>query len=79
VADLNRSAKDVKPIYMRFIAVVIGFLAMFPIGTVFDQQNWPVFHSWGLAHGAFTIAWPLFSYVAYRVLSFLVSDREERE
>jgi hypothetical protein len=38
---------------------VIGFLLMFPLGMFFDDMDWPLFHSWALAHGSFILAWPL--------------------
>jgi hypothetical protein len=50
--------------YLRLIlhlmtSICLGFALMFPLGWLFGKMNWPVFHSWGLVHGAFMIAWPL--------------------
>ena len=46
---------------------------MFPLGWVFGAMNWPVFHGWGLAHGAFIVAWPLLTLISWcliRVMRF---------
>jgi len=40
---------------------------MFPLGIVFDSMNWPLFHSWGLAHGSFILAWPLLTLLSFGV------------
>jgi hypothetical protein len=34
----------------------IGLVLMFPLGLLFDDMKWPLFHSWGLAHGSFILA-----------------------
>ena len=41
------------------LAPVVGLLLLFPIAVFFDSMNWPMFHSWGMAHGAFIFAWPI--------------------
>jgi len=64
------------------IASVCGFFLMWPLGLLFDKMNWAVFHSWGLAHGSFFIAWPLLAWAVYLVLTALfrtTASRNERE
>jgi hypothetical protein len=60
------------------LAVVAGFFLMWPLGLLFERQHWGVFHPWGLAHGSFLIAWPLFGYVVSRLLVLLPFFRERR-
>ena len=47
------------------LAPVVGLLLLFPIAALFDSMNWPMFHSWGMAHGAFIFAWPLTTLIAF--------------
>jgi len=54
-----------------FLPIVSGFLLMFPLAGLFDAMNWPLFHSWGLAHGSFMIAWPMLSLIVYLLLRLL--------
>jgi hypothetical protein len=51
-------------------AASCGFLFMWLLGAAFDRMAWPVFNSWGLAHGSFLIAWPLLGWIAYRLFVF---------
>lgn len=55
-----------------FVSLVIGFFLMWPVGWLFGQMGWPMFHGWGLAHGAFVIAWPTLSLLTLVVLLALV-------
>jgi len=41
------------------VSIVGGFFLMVPLAMLFDAMNWPLFHTWGLAHGSFLIAWPV--------------------
>ena len=41
------------------MAPVLGLLLLVPISVLFDYMSWPVFHSWGMAHGAIWFAWPV--------------------
>jgi hypothetical protein len=50
------------------VALVLGIVALFPIGVLFDAMGWPLFHSWALAHGSFFVAIPVAAVVAYAVL-----------
>ena len=65
--------------HLKIVAVVVGFFAMITVTVVFDRQQWPVFHSWGMAHGAFLVAWPFLSFLAYRAIVFLKSDVTDLE
>jgi hypothetical protein len=40
---------------------------MIPLAMLFDAMNWPLFHTWALAHGAFLFAWPLLALLSYGV------------
>jgi len=55
-----------------FVSLVIGFLLMWPVGWLFGQMGWPVFHGWGLSHGALVIAWPALSLLTLAALLALV-------
>jgi len=48
-------------------SIVAGFFLMFPLGMVFDAMNWPLFHSWGLAHGSFVLAWPILTLATFAI------------
>jgi hypothetical protein len=43
--------------------VAIGFVLMFPLGMLFDDM--PLFHTWGLAHGSFILAWPVLTLLTF--------------
>jgi hypothetical protein len=49
------------------LSIVVGFVLMWPLGWLFGVMNWPVFHSWGLAHGSFVLAWPMLSALCFLV------------
>lgn len=53
------------------LAVVLGFVLMFPLGWLFGVMNWPTFHSWGLMHGSFFSAWPTLTVVSFALLSLV--------
>src|ERR1700722_9739674 len=48
-------------------SVVTGFFLMIPLAMVFNAMDWPLFHSWGLAHGSFIIAWPMLTVLSFAV------------
>jgi hypothetical protein len=54
-----------------FISIVLGFALMFPLGWLFGIMNWPVFHGWGLVHGAFMVAWPALALVSWVLVSLM--------
>lgn len=69
---VNTTGQSVaKGVLRYFLAIVGGFLLMFPLGALFDHMNWPVFHGWGLAHGSFVIAWPLLTALLLVLGSFM--------
>jgi hypothetical protein len=47
------------------LSIPIGFISTWPLGALFEAMHWPVFHGWGLAHGAFIVAWPLLSILSF--------------
>jgi predicted outer membrane lipoprotein len=53
------------------IAIVAGFLLMWPLGHAWAALSWPTFHLWGLMHGTFVAAWPALSILTYLVLGYL--------
>jgi hypothetical protein len=57
------------------IAVVAGFLLMWPLGYAYGTLNWPTFHSWGLMHGSFFSAWPTLSILVFLFLGYLPQFR----
>ena len=62
-----------------FVSLVIGFFLMWPVGWLFGQMGWPMFHAWGLAHGAVVIAWPVLSLLTLVVLLLLVRKFAARD
>ncbi len=50
------------------LSIPIGFISMWPLGALFEAMHWPVFHGWGLAHGAFVVAWPLLSILVFAIM-----------
>lgn len=61
------------------ISIVLGFALMFPLGWLFGIMNWPVFHSWGLFHGAFVVAWPLLTLTSWFFVSLLRSRGKAKQ
>jgi hypothetical protein len=55
------------------IAVIAGFLLMWPLGYAWAALSWPTFHSWGLMHGTFVAAWPTLSILTFLALGYLPS------
>jgi hypothetical protein len=53
------------------IAIVAGFLLMWPLGYAWTALSWPTFHLWGLNHGTFVAAWPTLSILAFLALGYL--------
>lgn len=47
------------------VSTVMGLFPMVPLAMLFDAMNWPLFHSWGLAHGSFLIAWPVLTFITF--------------
>jgi hypothetical protein len=56
-------------------SIVVGFFLMWPLGWLFGVLHWPVFHSWGLVHGSFVVAWPLLSVLCFVAGRFLLRFR----
>jgi hypothetical protein len=62
----NRVGGDSVRLALQIVGSIIsGFLLMIPLGMLFDAMNWPLFHSWGLAHGSFLLAWPALTAVSF--------------
>jgi len=53
-------------------SLVLGFFLMVPLGLLSDAMNWPLFHTWGLAHGSFIIAWPILAFLSFGLLQTLI-------
>jgi hypothetical protein len=48
---------------------------MWPLGWLFGVMDWPVFHSWGLIHGSFVLAWAGLTILFYLVLRLGLRSR----
>lgn len=53
------------------IAIVAGYLLMWPLGSTWTALSLPTFHTWGLAHGTYVAAWPTLSILVYLALGYL--------
>ena len=53
------------------IAIVAGFLLMWPLGYAWTSLSWPTFQLWGLMHGTFIAAWPTLSILTFLALGYL--------
>lgn len=53
------------------IAIVAGFLLMWPLGQLYTALSLPTFHLWGLMHGSFVAAWPTLSILAFLLFGYL--------
>jgi hypothetical protein len=52
-----------------------GTLLLIPLGLLFDTMHWPIFNTWTLAHGAFIIALPALSFIAFFALRLGMKSR----
>ena len=57
------------------ISIVLGFALMFPLGWLFGVMNWSVFHSWGLIHGSFIVAWPLLTLISWGLIRGIATSK----
>lgn len=53
------------------IAIVAGYLLMWPLGCAWTALSLPTFHLWGLGHGTFVVAWPTLSILTFLALGYL--------
>jgi hypothetical protein len=53
------------------IAIVAGFLLMWPLGYAYAALSLPTFHLWGLMHGTFVAAWSTLSIAVFLALGYL--------
>ena len=53
------------------IAIVAGFLLMWPLGYAWTALSFPTFHLWGLEHGTLVAAWPTLSILVFLALGYL--------
>lgn len=58
------------------ISAVVGLLVLMPVGDLFDRMDWPIFHSWGLAHGSFIFVTTWVGFFVYWVLGMIPWLRE---
>ena len=56
---------------------LLGVVLMWPLGALFNFMDWPMFNSWGLAHGSFIIAWPFLAAFSYFALWVVMRRREQ--
>ena len=63
--ELNRVTETFLSIV---ISAGIGFVVMFPMAVLFERMNWPYFNYWAMQHGAFVIAWPVLTFIAFATL-----------
>ena len=73
---VNVSSALLKQILRIGFSAIPALLALFPVASVFDQRNWPVFHSWGLAHGSWLIGGGLIACPIYVLLGLIPWLRE---
>ena len=63
---------------MRVVLAACGaVVGVITTGWLFDKMSWPVFHSWGLAHGSAFILWPLYFVVLYLLLGLKSDDQRQ--
>ena len=68
----NDGIEDVMPTLIRIvIAIVAGFLLMWPLGYAYVALSLPTFHLWGLMHGTFVAAWPTLSIAVFLAMGYL--------
>src|SRR5437667_8128390 len=68
----NDGIESVMRTFIRsVIAVVAGFLLMWPLGYAYVALSLPTFHLWGLMHGTYVAAWPTLSILAFLALGYL--------
>jgi len=68
VAGLGSNARALRLTIRVGAALILGILSLFPVGSLFDEMKWPLFHSWALGHGSFVVAIPAAASVAYVIL-----------
>jgi hypothetical protein len=64
-----------KHVGIAFEVLVLGFFLMIPHGMIFDRMNWPLFNSWALIHGSAMIAWPVLTFLSFRIVEAVISFR----
>lgn len=50
------------------LALIGGWHMVKVLGYIFDQNNWAVFHTWGLMHGSMFLVAPVFFSICYAIL-----------
>jgi hypothetical protein len=81
---LGKHAVTRKPTIMKgnlitgMASIVLGFFLMIPLAMLFDARDWPLFHSWGLAHGSFLIAWPALVAVSFGLIRIVTRVMQAR-
>ena len=61
------------------ISFVLGFALMWPLGWIFDVMHWPIFHSWGLVHGSFIVAWPALTGISFLCIYTIEKIRQMKQ
>ncbi len=63
--------KIIKQIIRIVLSVILAFLALIPLASLFDHMNWSMFNSWALVHGSFLIAVPILAVLIYLLLGLI--------
>ena len=53
------------------VSAIVGLLALLPVGDLFNRMDWPIFHSWGLAHGSFVFVTTWVGFLVYWALGMI--------
>lgn len=60
-----KSPKYKTHILLTIFCLVVTFFACVATAEIFDRQNWPVFHFWGLLHGSIFVLFPIYFLLFY--------------
>lgn len=68
-----------RPLWLRILliaaqialAIVAGFVMIWPLGTAFDGLRLGYFNTWALVHGGFGAAWPALVIASFALLGYV--------
>jgi len=65
------------------LALLLTIAGIWATASLFDAMNWPLFHTWGLAHGSILFIFPVYFILSllgmYLVARFLISGLKSRQ